>query len=85
MNIDAGSVENRGMSNVLTVVPPARTVGGRLERKSLADLERCEKGLNFAVISVMNLVIIVRVVENVVVVVVVVKLFSDGWMNRGWS
>lgn len=40
------------------VMPDLRAVGGMKERKRRADLAVGEKGLNFVVISVMNLVII---------------------------
>lgn len=43
---------------MLMTVPLARALGGRNVRKRRAGLAQAENGLNFAVISVMNLVII---------------------------
>lgn len=52
-----GSVELRGSSDVVTLTPWLRTLGGRKMRKSRAGFAQGEKGLNFAVTSVINLVI----------------------------
>jgi hypothetical protein len=47
----------------LTTVPLARTFGGRKVKNRRAGLAHVEKGLNLAVTSVMNLVIILPVVK----------------------
>lgn len=43
---------------MLITMPVDRAVGGMKDRKRRADFAAGEKGLNFVVISVMNLVII---------------------------
>lgn len=52
------SGEFLGKRLVWTVVPLARTFGGRNVRKRRAGFAQVEKGLNLAVTSVMNFVII---------------------------
>lgn len=59
--IELGSVEARGSSVVLIVVPVVLAFGGSSVRKRRAGLAQAENGLNRAVISVMNLVIILAV------------------------
>lgn len=58
------SAESLGSRAVLTTVPFARTFGGRKVRNRRAGLAHVEKGLNLAVTSVMNLVIILSVGER---------------------
>lgn len=48
----------------MTTVPFARTFGGRKVKNRRAGLAHVEKGLNLAVTSVMNLVIILSVRER---------------------
>lgn len=55
---EGGSVDVRGRRLVVNFKPPfARALAGRLARNSRVDLEAAENGLNLAVTSVMNLVI----------------------------
>lgn len=59
---ELGSVDARGRSVVLMVVPLVLAFGGRSVRKRRAGLAQAENGLKRAVISVMNLVIMLAVV-----------------------
>lgn len=55
---ELGSFESRGRIVVVMVVPFARAVGGINVRNRRAGFAQAENGLNLAVTSVMNLVII---------------------------
>lgn len=55
---ELGSVELRGRMDVVIEVPLDLASGGRKVRKRRAGLAQAEKGLNLAVTSVMNFVII---------------------------
>jgi hypothetical protein len=54
----------RGSSVVLIFIPVALALGGRWVRKSRAGFAHAEKGLNLAVTSVMNFVIILAVLGS---------------------
>ncbi len=54
------SGEFRGSMAVVMLMPFARAFGGIKVRNSRAGLAQAEKGLNLAVTSVMNLVIILK-------------------------
>lgn len=55
---ELGSFESRGRIVVVMAVPFARAVGGINVRNRRAGFAQAENGLNLAVTSVMNLVII---------------------------
>lgn len=55
---ELGSVDVRASTVVLMMVPFARASGGSSVRKRRAGFAQAENGLNLAVISVMNFVII---------------------------
>lgn len=55
---ELGSVEFRGSRVVLIIMPFARAVGGRKVKNNRAGLADALNGLNLAVTSVINLVII---------------------------
>lgn len=61
---ELGSVEVRGSKVVVMAMPLDRAFGGRNVKKRRAGLAQVEKGLNLAVTSVMNLVIILTAVAQ---------------------
>lgn len=72
---ELGSFESRGRIVVVMAVPFARAVGGINVRNRRAGFAQAENGLNLAVTSVMNLVIISTTWEA--------QRACDQWDSRG--
>lgn len=62
--MELGSLVVRGISDELIFMPVVRALGGRCVRKRRAGLAQAENGLNLAVTSLMNFVIILPAEER---------------------